>query len=351
MLDQLKRLAQALSIRQRILIIAAALAAFGGVWGLSYWNKERDFKELYSGLAADDAGAIVVKLRETGTEFRIQQNGGEILAPSAKVAELRLQMASAGLPKSGRIGYEIFDKTNFGQTDFAEQVNYRRALEGELERSVIAMQEIEQARVHIAFAKESMFTDSKQPAKASVLVKLKPGVKLAPQNVDAITHLISSAVESLQPEHVSVVDSKGKVLAGTPQQTMEGEASDRMLEYKKKLEQNVLDKVNATLEPLLGAQRFRAGVTAECDFTSGEQSEETLDPNKSVMVTSQRSEDTGTTSSVAGVPGTQSNLPRPAPRPASGAGVLSLSNQPSRQAPEVAAGYGQEAERIRSRGP
>ena len=322
MLDQLKRLVQSLSIRQRIQIVAAVLAAIGAIWSLAYWNKERDFKQLFAGLAADDAGAIVAKLRETGTEFRIQQNGGEVLVPSARVAELRLQMAAGGLPKSGRIGYEIFDKTNFGQTDFAEQVNYRRALEGELERSIISMQEIETARVHIAFAKDSMFTDTKQPAKASVLVKLKPGVTLAPPNVDAISHLVSSAVESLQPGQVAVVDSKGKVLPGTPQHTGDSDASDWMLDYKKQLEQNVLDKVIATLAPLLGAERFRAGVTAECDFTSGDQSEETLDPSKSVMVTSQRSEDSGTSSSLGGVPGTQSNLPRPAARPASGGGLL-----------------------------
>ena len=323
MIEQLKRLVQALSVRQRIVISVAAILAGVGIWALAHWNKERDFKPLYTGLAAEDAGAIVAKLKESGSEYRVQEGGTVILAPSAKVAELRLQMASAGLPKSGRIGFELFDKMNFGQTDFAEQVNYRRALEGELERSIMTMAEIEQARVHLSFAKDSLFTESKQPAKASVLVKLKSGRKLTSPNVDAVRNLVSSAVEGLQPDLVSVVDSKGQVMRGAAKQGSEEEASERMIEFRKKVEQNLLEKVNTTLEPLLGAQRFRAGVTVDCDFTSGDQSEETFDPNKSVMVNSQRSEDTGTTASTGGLPGTQSNLPRPPARPVNGAGMLS----------------------------
>lgn len=322
-MDQLKNLLLSLSLRQRVFIGVMAVVAGAGIWGLVHWNRERDFKPLYSNLASEDAGAIVAKLRESATEYRLAENGGEILVPSAKVAELRLQLAAAGLPKSGRIGYELFDKANFGQTDFAEQVNYRRALEGELERSIVSIGEIEQARVHLTFAKDSMFAESKQPAKASVLVKLKPGKKLGTPSVDAVKHLISSAVEALQPEMVSVVDNKGQLLRGTQSDSREGEASDRMLEYRKHMEQSLLEKVNSTLEPLLGGQRFRAGVTVDCDFSSGEQSEETFDPSKSVMVSSQRSEDAGTTGATAGVPGTAPNLPRPPARPANGSGTLS----------------------------
>src|SRR5882724_9990845 len=211
MIEQLKRLAQSLSVRPRIVKNTSAILVAVGIWALAHWNKERDFKPLYTGLAAEDAGAIVVKLKESGSEYRIQEGGSVILVPSSRVAELRLQMASAGLPKSGRIGFELFDKMNFGQTDFAEQVNDRRALEGELERSIMTMAEIEQARVHLSFAKDSLFTESKQPAKASVLVKLKPGQKLVTQNVDALRNLVASAVEGLQADLVSVVDSKGQV--------------------------------------------------------------------------------------------------------------------------------------------
>ena len=221
LVEQLKNLVESLPIRQRILIVAAALLAAGGLWWLAHWNKERDFKPLYTGLSGEDAGAIVTKLKESGTEFRIVDNGGAVQVPSAKVNELRLAMASAGLPKSGRIGYELFDKMNFGQTDFAEQVNYRRALEGELERTIMSVAEIEQARVHLSFAKDSLFTESKQAAKASVLVKLKEGKKLISANVEAVRNLISSAVEGLQADMVSVVDSKGQLLSVDAKPTAE----------------------------------------------------------------------------------------------------------------------------------
>ncbi len=155
---------------------------------------------------------MVAKLRESGSEFRLSDNGSVVLVPSARVAELRLQMAAAGLPKSGRIGFELFDKTTFGMSDFTEQVNYHRALEGELERSVMSLAEVEQARVHITFPKESLFLDSRQPAKASVLVKLRPGAQLSPQNVAAICQLVASAVDGLLPEAVSVVDMRGNLL-------------------------------------------------------------------------------------------------------------------------------------------
>jgi flagellar M-ring protein FliF len=242
--------------------------------------------------------------------------------PSAKVAELRLQLASAGVPRSGRIGYELFDKSNFGASDFTEQINYHRALEGELERSVMALAEVEQARVHITFPKDSVFVESRQPAKASVLVKLRAGARLSPQNVAAICQLTASAIEGLQAEAVSVVDVRGNLLSRPRKAASNGDAepSGAVLEYRQQIERDLLTKINTTLEPLLGPDKFRAGVSVECDFSSGEQSEETFDPAKSVMTTSQRTEDMTGVNQASGVPGTASALPRPAARPASASG-------------------------------
>jgi flagellar M-ring protein FliF len=231
---------------------------------------------------------------------------------------MRLEMAAAGLPKSGRIGFELFDKTNFGATEFVEHINYRRALEGELERTVMSLAEVEQARVHVTFPKESVYLESRQPAKASVVVHLRPGATLLPQNVIAIEHLVASAVEGLTPEAVSVLDVRGNLLSRVrAAAAADGAASsDRLLEIRQGIERDLVAKINSTLEPLLGANKFRAGASVDCDFSSGEQSEELFDPNRSVVVTSQKSEDTSTTGGAAGVPGTASNLPRPAPRPA-----------------------------------
>jgi flagellar M-ring protein FliF len=323
-MDQLRQLLSSFTRKQKVTIVIVAALVISGLVSLSRWNHERDFKPLYSGLAQEDAAAVLVKVRESGTEFRLDESGSTVLVPGAKVAELRLQLAAAGVPRSGRIGFELFDKTNFGASDFAEQINYHRALEGELERSVMALAEVEAARVHVTFAKDSIFLETRQPAKASVLVKLRPGARLSPQNVAAITQLTASAIEGLQADAVSVVDMRGNLLS-RPHRTVaagDAEAPGGATEYRQQVERDLVAKINTTLEPLLGADKFRAGVSVDCDFTSGEQSEETFDPAKSVMVTSQRTEDIAGTNTAAGIPGTASNLPRPAARPSAGSGGI-----------------------------
>ena len=159
-MNQITALIANLSLRQRVLIVAAAVLVAGSLVGFTRWRREQDFRPLFTNMAAEDAGAVVQKLRESGTEFRLSENGTTVLAPSERVAELRLQMASAGLPKSGRAGFELFDKANFGVTDFAEHINFRRALEGELERSIMALAEVESARVHLTFSKDSVFLEA-----------------------------------------------------------------------------------------------------------------------------------------------------------------------------------------------
>ncbi|MBX5496342.1 MAG: flagellar M-ring protein FliF [Bryobacteraceae bacterium] len=327
-MEQLKNLFNRLSRRQKLTIAGAALAVIVGIIALARWNRERDFRPLYQGLAAEDAGAVVNRLRETGVEYRVTDGGSTILVPSSRVAEVRLQMAASGLPKTGRIGFELFDSTNFGVTDFTEQVNFRRAIEGELERSVMALSEVEAARVHVTFPKDSVFVESREPAKASVMVKLRAGAKLSPANVDAIAHLVASAVEGLQPEAVAILDMRGNLLSKRRRpEDDEAQNSEELLEFRKKMERDMLAKVHATLEPLLGPDRYRVGVSIDCDFTSGEQSEERYDPAASVILTSQRSEETSTgTTAASGVPGTASNMPRPAVRPGGG-GTASVSRK------------------------
>ena len=320
-MNQLTQLWKRLTWSQRIWIAAAAIAVIGGLVELDHWNQERDFKPLLSGLAPEDAGSVTAKLRELNVDYRLDDNGSAVLVPSAKVAETRLQLASAGLPKSGRIGFELFDKTNFGASEFAEQVNYHRAIEGELERSVMSIREVEQARVHITMAKDSLYTEQREPAKASVLVKLRSAAPLSPLNIAAICQLTASAVAGLSPDQVSLVDTNGNLL-NRPRSAMPGdgeEASQGALEYRKSVEKDIQAKIAQTLEPLLGADHFRTGVSAEVDMTSGDQSEELYDPQKSVMETSQTSQDGPALASASGVPGTASNLPPPASKPTTAA--------------------------------
>ena len=322
-MNQLKSVFNSLSLLQKVSIALTAIAVVVGLVALSRWNTERDFKPLYTGLAGEDAGAVVAKLKEGAVEYRVTEGGAVILVPSARVAEVRLQMAAAGIPKTGRIGYELFDKTNFGATDFTEQVNYHRALEGELERSITSLNEVERARIHLTFAKDSLFLEQREPAKASVMVQLKPAGKLTPQNVMAITNLVANAVEGLTPEGVSLVDMNGNLLS-RPRRNSGGadglEVSDSALEFRQRLERDMVGKISSTLEPVLGPDKFRAGVSIDCDFTSGEQSEESFDPARSVMVTSQKTEDVAGGANPGGVPGSASNLPRPPGKTATGYG-------------------------------
>lgn len=321
-IDQLRHMTSSLTVKQRLSIIAAAIAVVSGLVLFSQWRRTQDFKPLFTGMSAEDGGAVVQKLKEAGTEYRVAENGSAVLVPSAAVAESRLTLAAAGLPKTGRIGFELFDRTNLGTTDFAEQVNFRRALEGELERSIRSVTEVEQARVHLTFPKDSVFIESRLPAKASVLLKLRPGALITPQNVAAITQLVASAVDGLAPDGVSVMDVEGNLLSKKKSSPAAAEASDELIEYRQKLERDLIDKANSTLEPLLGAGRYRFGLSIDCDFSSGEQSDEVYDPEKSVMITSQKSEETNASASSGGVPGTASNLPRPPARTAgSGATV------------------------------
>ena len=298
---------------QRIAILVVGLLAGAGIMFFSKYEREAGFRPLYASLSQEDAASVVQKLKESSTPYRL--TGTSIEVPEEKIAELRLEMAAAGLPKTGRIGFEIFDKTNFGMTDFAEKVNYRRAVEGELERSVMSIAEVEQARVHITFPKESVFIESREPAKASVLIKLRPSMTLPDSAVPSITHLVASAVEGLAPEAVSVMDMRGNLL-NKARRASGGDASETAIEYRRTVEQDLTAKLESTLEPLVGSGRFRAAVSADCDMTSGEQNEENFDPTHSVMVTSQKTEDTSSSGSAAGgIPGTASNLPQ-APKPA-----------------------------------
>jgi flagellar M-ring protein FliF len=320
-MNQLKKLLSSLSAQQLTAIVICAAAVVAGVVWFSRWQRESGLRPLYTSLAPEDAMAMVQKLKESGVDYRVADNGTTLLVPEDKVPELRLEMAGLGLPQKGRIGFEIFDKTNFGVTDFAEHVNYRRAVEGELERTIMALSEVQQARVHVTLPKESVFLESREAAKASVLVGLRPGASLSSQNVAAIANLVSSAVEGLTPEAISIVDMRGNLLNRARRDGLADGAqiTEAALEYRQAIEHDLMLKINNTLEPLLGPDKFRTGVSADIDMSSGEQSEENFDPTKSVMVTSQKMEDTsGVTRIAAGQPGTASNLPQPPPPKPSG---------------------------------
>lgn len=278
-----------LTARRKVVLVASSALVFTGILVFRAEMADRAFRPLYTGLTDKEAGMAVARLKEMQVPYKLTGGGGTILVPEPRLAEVRLQLATDGLPQSGRLGFELFDGANFGATEFAEHVNFRRALEGELERSLLSLSEVEGARVHISLPKRSVFLDHQQPSKASVVLQLRRGNSLSKEQVDAISFLVASAVEGLDARKVVVIDTNGRVLA-RPRPDGAGFTAAQ-LEYQRELEQAIGGRILATLEPYIGFDRVRSSVAVECDWNAGEQTEEILDP-ETVVMTSQRSQET-----------------------------------------------------------
>jgi len=302
----------ALPFSRKVFLLLLAAAVFGGLWYFRARMVEEAFRPLYTDLTDKEAGAAVAQLQEMQVPYRLAAGGGTILIPKERIPEVRLQLANAGLPQGARLGFELFDEASFGATDFAEQVNFRRALEGELERSVLSLEEVRRVRVHISLPKKSVFLDQDEPAKASVVVELKPGRKLSDEQVQSIAFLTASAVEGLAPDQVVVVDTLGNLLARPTGEQQK--LTSAQLDFQRRVEEQIARNIRQTVEPLVGFDKLRTSVVADIDWSRGEQTEEILDPNTVTMKT-QRAEETSQPVSEAGVPGTPSNLPREAERP------------------------------------
>lgn len=335
-MQQLLRLWKSLTLRQRISLVVVPLLVCALGWALTTYRHESSFRILYAGLAPEDAAAITQKIREAGIEYRLDETGAGVLVPATRFAEARMALATAGIPRTGRSGWEIFDSTNIGISDFAEKVRLQRALEGELERTVSTLAEVASSRIHLTFPKDSVFLDSRQPAKATVVLQLRRPARISQQNVMAIANLVASAVDGLLPEAVAIVDTSGRLLnrpsAGEDSGARMAEAD---LEYRRQVESGLTMRINTALEPLLGADRYRAGVSVDLDFTTTEENNESYDAASSAVLSSQSTEESNSATQPSGTPGTASNLPRPPARPASGASgtlrrVDNLTFQPGR---------------------
>lgn len=288
-----------------LLGLSSAFALLFTAW-LFYLALREDYQLLYSELQPEDANSVVSKLKVKKIPYRLAESGTAIKVPSDKLAEARLELASDGLPRSGRMGFEIFDKTSWGVTDFAEQVNYRRALEGELERTIRSLVEVQQARVHLALPKDSLFLQQKEESKASVVIKLKGDRELSPQSISGIRHLVASAVEGLRPENVSIVDAHGRMLSHSPLPDNQN-LSLPELELVRSVERELANKVVAILEPVVGVGKVRANAAVELSLNTTEQTEEIYDPSRVAILSQQKTQEEIPRVYPAGVPGTRSN--------------------------------------------
>ncbi len=307
LLDHLRRLASTLTPRQIATLAVAFVGVVAVIVGSAYYVNTPSYALLFSDLDAESAASVVARLKTEKVPYVMDEGGRAVRVDASRVDELRLGFASQGLPTSGRIGFEIFDRTAFGTTDFLEHVNYRRALEGELARTISTIAEVSSARVHIAMAKDSLFTGDAQPAKASVVLKLRSHRPPSPAMVAGITGLVAASVESLRPEAVVVVDTSGRPLS-QPSDSADETAVALPLEKQRQFERDLTAKVVALLEPVIGEGRVRVNVSARLNGESEETTEERWDPT-TVIRSQQTTADGGSTMNPQGVAGARANAP------------------------------------------
>ncbi len=299
----------------RIPLMVAGAAAVAIIVALVLWAKTPDYRVLFSNLSEKDGGAIVTQLTQMNVPYRFSDNGGAIMVPAENVYDLRLRLAGMGLPKGGAVGFELLDQEKFGISQFSEQVNYQRALEGELSRTIETLGPVKTSRVHLAMPKPSLFVREQKSPSASITVNLEPGRALDEGQITAIVHMVSSAVAGLPPENVTVVDQSGHLL--TSSGSAGRDLNDAQLKYAADVESRVQRRIEAIVGPIVGNGNVHAQVTAQIDFASKEQTEEQYRPNSDPSQTAVRSRQLNTNEQIGsglpgGVPGALSNQPAPA---------------------------------------
>ena len=309
--QRLQQAFERLPSQQRIALLGGVALLIAIVVATLLWTRSPQYNVLFSGLNDQDAGAVLAALQQQNIPYKLEQGGSTIKIPPAQVHEVRLSLASQGLPRAGNVGFELLDQSRMGQTQFQEQVNYQRALEGELGRSVQALAAVRSARVHLAIPKPSIFLRDKQRPTASVLVDLYGGRQLDRSQVAGIIHLVSSSVPDLSPSAVSIIDQNGSLLS-SQENTLGLDASQ--LDYLRTLETQYTHRIISLLSPIVGQPNLRAQVTIDLDFSREERTDEIYRPNATPEEASVRSRQTSSSREPApltqgGVPGSLSNTP------------------------------------------
>jgi len=293
--------------------VAAVVAVMGAVW---MWGQQPDYRVLFSNFSDRDGGAIVAELEKMNIPYKYAEGGGAVLVPADRVHDARLKLASQGLPKGGNVGFELMENQKLGSSQFIEQVNFQRAMEGELARSIESVSAVQAARVHLAMPKDSIFVSEQKQPTASVLLNLHPGRALDPQQVSAIVHLVASSVPELPIKNVTVVDQNGNLLSETGREASTTGMDPSQIKYVQELQQSVIKRIESIITPIVGPNNVRAEATADVDFSRSEQAVESYKPNQTpdamVIRSQQTSESLNGTANPGGVPGALTNQP-PAP--------------------------------------
>ncbi len=313
---------QALPMRNKLLMGAGLAVLAACVLAITLWSNQGDYRPLFTGLSDKDGGAVIAQLSALNVPYR-NDPGGVISVPAAQVYDLRMKLASQGLPKGGVTGFELMDKSSIGQTQFSERLNFQRGLEGELVRTITAMSDVMDARVHLALPQQNGFFREQQKPSASVMLTLRGGRTPDRAQVAGIVHLVSSSVPELSPKMVSVVDQNGNLLSANTDNA--NGLDDQQLRYKQQIEVNTMKRISDLLEPVVGRENLRTTVTADVDFNQVESTAEEYKPNQNRDAASvrshQESESNNTASTLpTGIPGAATNQPPvPAQAPVNGA--------------------------------
>ncbi|MDR2160985.1 MAG: flagellar M-ring protein FliF [Desulfovibrio sp.] len=280
-----------ITVSQRLLVAGLAVGAVAVFIGLIVWMNRPEFSTLYSNLGPEDAGRVVKALDARKIPFRLEQNGTAVLVPADKVYEMRISLAGENILTGQGVGFEIFDQVNVGVTDFVQKLNYRRALEGELARTISEFPAVESARIHLVVPNRSLFLEDQQQPSASVLLKLSGSRKMEPRDVEAIVNLVTMSVEGLDKSRVSVADTSGKVLFQPEEEGSLDGLTRTQLDFKNRTQQTLERRIEELLMPVVGAGRVIARVNADMDFSRKTINKVLWDPDKTVLRSEHRSEE------------------------------------------------------------
>lgn len=299
------------TLSQKIFLGAVVVLTVIGIMLIINIAGSFNYGVLFSNLSTKDSGMILEQLKTKKVPYKVEAGGSVIKVPDNQISELRIELAAQGLPEGSGVGFEIFDKSSISTTDFVQNINYIRAIEGELARTISELREVNSAKVHITLPKRSVFIDEQEEAKASVVLKLRPGAQVSGNIIPAILHLTAQAVEGLKPENIAVVDIHGTLLSRPKggDDDMFTELSASQLAYQKKMESGMSRKIISLLEPHVGPGKVRANVKMKLNFDKVESTEETVDPNTIAKV-SEKTETTSATGTMkgGGIPGVSSNV-------------------------------------------
>ena len=301
-----------LPLAKKVAVAFVALATLLGIVLLIIWTNRIDYQPLYFNLSPEDAGMVVEALKEQKIPYRLSANGKTVMVPSRRVYDLRLDLAGRGIPSGGGVGFEIFDRTDIGTTEFVQKLNFQRALQGELSRTISQFAEVEQSRVHITLPEKTLFLEDERKPTASVVVKLRHKGALRERYVQGIVHLVAGSVEGLEAGNVTVVDADGNVLsAGASDDSKSVGLTGSQQEFREELEEGLEKRVQTMLEKVVGKGSAIVRVTAALDFKQEEKTEEIFDPDSAVIRSEQRTEEKskGSTPVAMGTPGVAANLP------------------------------------------